>query len=162
MKTSSAKDKGRRLQKFVVAQLIERLGIDEEDVESRSMGAGGEDVIMSSAARKRFPFSIECKNTEKASVWSWIQQAKQNGKHYEPIVIFKRNRSKEYVLLNFEAFLDILSKRNDHLFGEDKTRQLIEKQRDEIEFLKDKLMHIECPEGKDWDRPKKARIFKFK
>ena len=46
MLTSSAKAKGRRLQQWVRSLLIEKLGIHEEDIESRSMGAGGEDLIM--------------------------------------------------------------------------------------------------------------------
>ena len=46
MKTQSAKAKGRRFQQWVRDQLIEQLDVHPEDVESRSMGAGGEDLIM--------------------------------------------------------------------------------------------------------------------
>ena len=77
MKTSSAKAKGRRFQQWVRDQLIEQLNVHPEDVESRSMGAGGEDLIMARAAREKFPYSIECKNQE---VWvlvvktlSWLE-----------------------------------------------------------------------------------------
>ena len=59
MKTSSAKAKGRRFQQWVRDKLIEVLDIHPEDIESRSMGAGGEDLIMARAARKKFPYSIE-------------------------------------------------------------------------------------------------------
>ena len=52
MKTSSAKAKGRRFQQWVRDQLIEQLNVHPEDVESRSMGAGGEDLIMARAAMK--------------------------------------------------------------------------------------------------------------
>ena len=48
LKTQSAKAKGRRLQQWVREQLIEELKVHPEDVESRSMGAGGEDLIMAS------------------------------------------------------------------------------------------------------------------
>ena len=44
MKTQSAK--GRRLQQWFRDQLIEKLEVHPEDVESRSMGAGGEDLII--------------------------------------------------------------------------------------------------------------------
>ena len=54
MKTSSAKAKGRNLQKKVRELLIEHLNVDPEDIESRSMGAGGEDLIMAKAARNLF------------------------------------------------------------------------------------------------------------
>ena len=43
VKTQSAKAKGRRFQQWVRDQLIEKLDVHPEDVESRSMGAGGED-----------------------------------------------------------------------------------------------------------------------
>ena len=69
MKTQSAKAKGRKLQQWVRDQIIEQLEVHPEDIESRSMGAGGEDLIMARAAREKFPFSIECKNVEKLNVW---------------------------------------------------------------------------------------------
>ena len=47
MKTQSRKAKGRRLQQKFMQLLIENLDLDPEDIESRSMGAGGEDLIMS-------------------------------------------------------------------------------------------------------------------
>ena len=69
MKTQSAKAKGRKLQQWVRDQIIEQLEVHPEDIESRSMGAGGEDLIMARAARQKFPFSVECKNVEKLNVW---------------------------------------------------------------------------------------------
>ena len=64
MKTQSAKAKGRKLQQWMRNLLIEKLEVHPEDIESRSMGAGGEDLIMARAAREKFPMSIECKNQE--------------------------------------------------------------------------------------------------
>ena len=58
MRPQSAKAKGRRLQQWVREQLIEKLNVHPEDIESRSMGAGGEDLIMARAARQKFPHSI--------------------------------------------------------------------------------------------------------
>ena len=75
MKPQSAKAKGRRLQQQFRELLIEELGIHPEDIESRSMGAGGEDLIMARAAREKFPYSIECKNVEKLNVWEAYKQA---------------------------------------------------------------------------------------
>ena len=76
MKTQSAKAKGRKLQQWVRDQIIEQLEVHPEDIESRSMGAGGEDLIMARAARQKFPFSVECKNVEKLNVWEAYEQAK--------------------------------------------------------------------------------------
>ena len=105
MKTQSAKAKGRRLQQWIRDQLIEHLVVHEEDVESRSMGASGEDLIMARDARRKFPYSIECKNVEKVNVWDAYEQAKGNAKNGEPLVIIKRNKSKPLALVDAEYFV---------------------------------------------------------
>ena len=55
MKTQSVKAKGRRLQQWVRDLLIEELEIHPEDVESRSMGVGGEDLIMARVHEREVP-----------------------------------------------------------------------------------------------------------
>ena len=110
MKTQSAKAKGRRFQQWVRDQLIECLDVHPEDVESRSMGAGGEDLIMARAAREKFPMSVECKNQEKVNIWESYKQAEENSKDYEPVVVIKRNNSKPLVLVDAEYFVSMFKK----------------------------------------------------
>ena len=105
MKTSSAKAKGRRLQQWFRDLLIEKLDVHPEDIESRSMGAGGEDLIMARAARKKFPYSIECKNQESVNVWKAYEQAEENAGDYEPIVVIKRNNTKPLILGDADYFV---------------------------------------------------------
>ena len=105
MKTQSAKAKGRKLQQWTRDCLIESLRIHPEDIESRSMGAGGEDLIMSRAARKAFPYSIECKNQESVNIWKSYEQAEENSGDYEPIVVLKRNNTKPLVLVDADYFV---------------------------------------------------------
>ena len=105
MKTSSAKAKGRRFQQWVRDQLIEQLGVHPEAIESRSMGAGGEDLIMARAAREKFPYSIECKNQESLNVWKSYEQATENSGDYEPVVFIKRNNQKPLVVVDAEYFV---------------------------------------------------------
>ena len=105
MKTQSAKAKGRRLQQWIRDQLIEKLEVHPEDIESRSMGAGGEDLIMARAAREKFPYSVECKNQEKMNVWESYSQATDNSGDYEPIVVIKRNNHKPLVVVDAEYFV---------------------------------------------------------
>ena len=52
MRPQSAKAKGRRLQQQFRELLIEKLGIHPEDIENRSMGAGGEDLSYHGQSRK--------------------------------------------------------------------------------------------------------------
>ena len=107
MLTSSAKAKGRKLQQWMRDLLIEKLDVHPEDIESRSMGAGGEDLIMARSARKKFPYSIECKNQEKVNIWDAYEQAEENSKNYEPIVILKRNNTKPLVLIDADYFVNL-------------------------------------------------------
>ena len=110
IKTSSAKAKGRNLQKWVREKLIEELNIHPEDIESRSMGAGGEDLIMARAAREKFPHSIECKNVEKLNVWEAYEQATANCGDYQPIVVMKKNHKKPLVVVDAEYFISLFKK----------------------------------------------------
>jgi len=110
MRPASAKAKGRRFQQWVRDTLIKVLGIHPEDIESRSMGAGGEDLIMARAAREKFPFSVECKNVEKLNVWEAYEQAKANSGSYEPVVFFKKNNQKPKVMVDAEYFIHLVAK----------------------------------------------------
>jgi hypothetical protein len=107
MKTSSAKQKGRKLQQWMRDLLIKKLNIHPEDLESRSMGSQGEDLIMARAAREKFPLSIECKNQESVNVWKSYEQAAENSGEYEPVVVIKRNQSKPLVVIDAEYFVSM-------------------------------------------------------
>lgn len=107
MKTQSAKAKGRNLQKWTRDQLIKELKIHGEDIESRPMGSSGEDLIMARAARKNFPYSVECKNQERVNVWTAYKQASENCGKYEPIVVIKKNRHKPLVVIDAEFFVKL-------------------------------------------------------
>ena len=110
MKPQSAKAKGRKLQQWVRDQIIEQLEVHPEDIESRSMGAGGEDLIMARAAREKFPFSVECKNVEKLNVWEAYEQAKANCKDYEPLVVMKKNQKKPLVVIDANYFISLVKR----------------------------------------------------
>ena len=114
IKPSSAKAKGRRLQQWVRDKLIECLDIHPEDIESRSMGAGGEDLIMARAARELFPHSIECKNVEKLNIWEAYDQAEANCNGYQPIVVIKKNGKKPLVVVDAEYYIQLFGGKNDY------------------------------------------------
>ena len=110
MKPRSAKNKGKRLQNKVRDLILEKFDILEpDDVRSITMGDSGEDILLSPAARKLFPFSVECKNQEKLNIWGALEQAEENSGDHAPLVIFKRNRSKTYAILEFEELLKLLN-----------------------------------------------------
>ena len=111
MKSRSAKNKGKRLQNQVRDLILEKFQqLEEDDVRSTTMGDSGEDVLLSPAARKLFPFSVECKNQEKLNIWSSLEQAEDNAGKHIPLVVFKRNRSKTYAVLEIENLMKLLKK----------------------------------------------------
>ena len=110
MKPRSAKNKGKRLQNKVRDLILEKFNtLEVDDVRSITMGDSGEDILLSPAARKLFPFSVECKNQEKLSIWSALEQAEENSGNHSPLVIFKRNRTKMYAVLEFDKLLELLN-----------------------------------------------------
>lgn len=111
MKTRSAKNKGKRLQNKVKELLLESFKqLEEDDVRSAIMGETGEDIKLSPAARKLIPYSFECKNQEKINIWDSLNQAEENSGDYSPVLIFKRNRSKTYAVINIEKFIELICK----------------------------------------------------
>ena len=111
MKTRSAKNKGKRLQNKVKELLLESFKqLEEDDIRSAIMGETGEDIKLSPAARKLIPYSFECKNQEKLNVWDSLKQAEENSGDYDPVLIFKRNRSKTYAVINIEKFIELICK----------------------------------------------------
>ena len=112
MKSRSAKNKGKRLQNKVRDLILEKFNtLEDDDVRSTTMGDSGEDVLLSPAARKLFPFSVECKNQEKLNIWSALEQAENNSENHTPLVIFKRNRTKTYAVLEFDKLLEFLDEK---------------------------------------------------
>ncbi len=111
MKTSSGKAKGRRLQNKIRDVLLEHFSdkLEPDDIRSQIMGMSGEDIVLSPAARKLIPYSFECKNQEKLSIWSSLEQAAENSGDYPPVLIFKRNRSKTYVTIELEEFIKLIN-----------------------------------------------------
>jgi hypothetical protein len=113
--TRSSKAKGRRLQQEVRDRIREHFpSLEEDDITCTLMGESGCDIKLSPAAKKKFPFSIECKNQESLSIWAALKQAADNIKEgTTPLLVFRRNRSKTYVTLEFEDFMKLLPKDNE-------------------------------------------------
>ena len=73
---SFSKNKGKRLQNDVRDLILETFKeLEPDDVRSTTMGDSGEDILLSPAARKLFPFAVECKNQERLNIWDSLSQA---------------------------------------------------------------------------------------
>lgn len=112
MKTKSCKAKGRALQKHVAEALREAFPqFAVSDIKPSLVGESGIDIKLSSAARQRIPFGIECKNRENLQLWKAIDQCEKNAKveGLRPLLVFKRNHSKIYAVLELDDLLEYLS-----------------------------------------------------
>lgn len=113
MKVQSAKAKGRRLQQRVAGDILRAFpDLSEDDVVSRSMGAGGEDIMLSAAARRRVPLSLECKNAERLNIWCAIAQCRANVPRHtkaSTCVVFSKNHENVYAAIEWKFLLRLLA-----------------------------------------------------
>jgi hypothetical protein len=111
VKTRSAKNKGKRLEKWVRdLLLLLKPDLTEDDVRVTVGQEGGADIKLSKKAREVINLSIECKNRESLkTIYSYYEQAQSNAKHNEnPIVVLKMNRKVPVVLVDAEYFFNLL------------------------------------------------------
>lgn len=106
----SQKAKGRVFQQACVKSLVETLGINPLDIQSRDMGQSGCDIVLSAQGREICPYAIECKSVEHLALWEALGQAEANASKegLKPLLLFKRNRSKTYAVIPFDELLRLL------------------------------------------------------
>jgi len=114
MKPSSAKAKGRSFQQFIRDCIYDTFpDLTDGDVRSTSMGAGGEDLQLSPAARASFPYSVECKANKSFAVYKIMEQAQANSPEgSEPLVMIKGDRRKPLAVVHADHFFQLLKGRN--------------------------------------------------
>ena len=111
MSPRSAKAKGRKLQNWVVEKLLDTFkGLTNLDIRSTPMGVNGVDVQLSTAAYKKFPYDIECKNTERmTTLYNYYEQAISHETGGEPLLIVKMNHKKPLAIMDAEHFIKVVS-----------------------------------------------------
>jgi hypothetical protein len=110
--TAARKSKGRQLQQKVRDAILAAFTkLEPDDVKSTGMGQGGEDVQLSPAARKFFPYSVECKRHKAFAVYGPYEQAKANSMGYEPILVIQGDRKKPLVLVDLDHFIELTTRK---------------------------------------------------
>ena len=107
----SSKAKGRRLQNLVRDKLREKFKnlLEEDDIKSATMGTVGEDIVLSPAARRKIPFSFECKNVERLQFWKTVEQSEGNSNGRTPVIVVKKNGRKPYIALPLDDWIELIS-----------------------------------------------------
>jgi hypothetical protein len=110
----SRKAKGRVAQQKARKDIIEHIGIDECDILSTPMGQMGCDLYLSPQAKREFPYGVEVKKQETVSIWKWLEQCEYNAEKNQliPLLVFSRNRSKTYAVIEWEHFLHLVKRAN--------------------------------------------------
>jgi hypothetical protein len=112
MTPHGAKAKGRTFQQHVRDVFLKVFpSLEPDDIRSTAMGAPGEDIQLSPAARKLLPYNIECKSKARSQVHTYYDQAKSHGKH-EPLVIVKMDRSIPLAVISLDHFIHLLTNKN--------------------------------------------------
>jgi hypothetical protein len=110
MKTKSGKAKARKLQDWVRDTMYDLFKFDKDDIRCALMGESGEDIKLTSpAAKKKFPYSVECKNAESHNVWNAYAQAGANAVDTEPLLIIKKNKHKPLAVIDVEVLFYLIS-----------------------------------------------------
>ena len=106
---SSRKSKGRNFQKIVMEKIKKALNLSDNDIRTVPSSVQGVDIWLSEETAKIFPFAVECKRAEKLDLWGAIEQSETNANNLNPCVVFKRNRGKIYITLEFDKFLELIN-----------------------------------------------------
>ena len=106
MRPASAKSKGRRLQQAVMRAVLATFPpLTPDDVTSRSMGASGTDLLLSSFAKRLFPYAVEVKCQERVNLWAALEQARENAGGMTPLVVLARNQQAPVAVVDLQEFL---------------------------------------------------------
>ena len=109
MKTSSAKQKGRRAAQQLQELLLESFPeLDKKDLVVTPSGVNGPDLMLSPYAEFFLPYDFEVKNVEKLNVWQALNQLEKRKNSNSPVLVFRRNRSPMYACMPIEVFLKIV------------------------------------------------------
>lgn len=121
IKVQSAKGKGMNFQREICQKIADLIGIpylrgdDESLIESRSSGVNGTDIILRGEAKKRFPFSIEAKNSESLSLVDAVQQAQANQAEDTMWLVVHRRKvlPMDIVIMAWESFEELYGRKTD-------------------------------------------------
>lgn len=119
IKVQSAKGKGMNFQREICQKIADLIGIpylrgdDESLIESRSSGVNGTDIILRGEAKKRFPFSIEAKNSESLSLVDAVQQAQANQAEDTMWLVVHRRKAlpMDLVIMAWESFEELYGRK---------------------------------------------------
>lgn len=113
MNNESRKAKSRYLQNIVKNKITTTFNLAPGDIRTSNTGENGEDIkLLSITAKRTFPYSVECTNTEQfVGLYKKFKQARRHN-HREPLLVIKKNRSQPLAIITLEHFFELIEKDN--------------------------------------------------
>lgn len=106
------KGKGKQFERDLRDIIRAHTGLGEGDVDSAVGCVTGIDILLSPAARKVFPYSVECKARSSGDVEKWVDQAERNAyPGTVPICAWKPNKkgpNSSLVIMRIQDFLNLM------------------------------------------------------
>ena len=113
MNNESRKAKSRYLQNIVKNKITTTFNLAPRDIRTSNTGENGEDIkLLSITAKRTFPYSVECTNTEQfVRLYKKFKQAGRHN-HREPLLVIKKNRSQPLAIVTLDHFFELIEKDN--------------------------------------------------
>ena len=99
--TINSKQKGSRGEREV-AEIIRKHGFEARRTQQYCGNTGDASDVTSN-----LPYHIEVKHQERLEIDKWWEQATHDAMGKTPILVFKKNRQKWRVVMDFEEFLEL-------------------------------------------------------
>ena len=109
----SNKAKGRNAQQEVRDFLLAAAPfLEEDDIKSTSMGAPGEDILLSPYARKSYPWAIEVKHKKSIAACRFMEQAQSHAAKtdYHAVAFFREDHGPWYVCVEADYLLELIKR----------------------------------------------------
>jgi Holliday junction resolvase len=107
MKPKSAKAKGKGYEREIAKLINKKFGGDARRTPcSGALPDWPGDITK--LPKEMAQFCIECKKQETLRVWQWLEQAEREAGRKTPVLVFSRNRSKSYAVIEFNDFLELV------------------------------------------------------
>lgn len=97
----NSRAKGARYERHI-AQVLREHGYEAERGQQHAGGSDSPDVKHNMTG-----VHIECKHVENLNIWKALEQAERDCGDNIPTVVFKRNRTKDYIALSLEDFIEL-------------------------------------------------------
>ena len=95
MKQNSRQNKARYLQNLVKDKICKTFNLSNKDVRTSTLGENKEDIkLLTLTAKRVFPYSTECTNTEQyTGLYKKFKQSNGHN-HRTPLLVIKMNKQK--------------------------------------------------------------------